>query len=396
MDKSRKQLSLVERWELDIESYKEGAKVNVSIPQCESCSYYIKGNALHCKKYQSDRKPKYVLFPCKECPEYCNNHKISIAITNETEDKFYGGLFGSCIGDMLGVPVEFSSRTERANDPVQELRAYGTYHQPFGTWSDDTSLTLCLIDAINGGFSLDKVARNFILFYEKACFTPHGEVFDIGNATRTAIEKMIHGIRPEECGGKKESDNGNGSLMRILPIAFYGNGANLGNEAFIELIENVSALTHGHKRSKLACIFYVVYVIQLLQGCEKIEAYDKTIEFIINNCTETYADELKNFNRIIKKECIMCNREQIRSTGYVVDTLEAVLWTFYNSDSYKETVINAVNLGGDTDTIAAIAGGLAGIYYGYTDIPAQWIQIISKKEEIKKLFSDFYRIIQMK
>lgn len=166
MHKNGKTNSIYDRWEADVQSYRNGAKILTSSPQCETCTNYIKGDALHCKCYESERKPKYVLFPQKECPAYDNSNPIDLNIRNDRENKIYGGLFGLCVGDALGVPVEFSTREERKKDPVKEMRAYGTYHQPFGTCSDDTSLTVCLVDAINRGYFIKKVAENFADFYE--------------------------------------------------------------------------------------------------------------------------------------------------------------------------------------------------------------------------------------
>lgn len=383
----QRQLSLVERWELDIESYNSGAKARVSNPQCISCINYIKGNALHCKTFINSEKPRDVLACRKECPAYDNNNPIDVKIQNDGENKLYGGLFGFCVGDALGVPVEFSTREERKRDPIKEMRAYGTYHQPFGTWSDDTSLTLCLIDAINKGYSVERVAKNFMNFYEKGDFTPYGEVFDIGNSTRDSIIKMCTGIDPIDCGGKTENDNGNGALMRILPIAFWGKDLN--RFELIKLTEEVASLTHGHNRSKLACIIYVEFVIQIILGCNKEDALDRTIAFINNNCIEIYSDEFRNFNKILSKEIVNITEDKVKSTGYVVDTLEAVLWIFFHADGYRNTILKAINLGGDTDTIAAIAGGIAGIYYGLNDIPEEWLQSIAKKKELYQMFGQF-------
>lgn len=382
-----RQLSLVKRWELDIESYNKGAKARVANPQCLSCINNIKGNALHCKTFVYEEKPKDVLTCRKECFAYNNNNPISVKIHNTRENKVYGGLFGFCVGDALGVPVEFSTREHRKTDPIKEMRAYGTYHQPFGTWSDDTSLTICLIDAINRGYTIKKLAQNFANFYEKGCFTPYGEVFDIGNATRDSIIKICAGKNPEDCGGKTEFDNGNGALMRILPIAFYGN--KMKGQDLIKLTEEVSSLTHGHNRSKLACIFYVEFAIQIIDGCDKELALDKTIIFINSNCMNEYSDEFRNFEKILSKQIINATEDEIKSTGYVIDTLEAVLWTFFHADGYRDTILKAINLGGDTDTIAAIVGGIAGIYYGISDIPNEWIQCIAKKEELYQVFEQF-------
>ena len=145
MNKESRQLSLVERWKLDIKAHKEGGNLKKSSPQCELCKYFIKGDALHCEIYKNEKKPKYVMFCYKECPSFTSSDLLEINIIDNESDRLYGGIFGFCVGDMLGVPVEFSSRQERKNDEIKELRAYGTYNQPFGTWSDDTSLMLCLI-----------------------------------------------------------------------------------------------------------------------------------------------------------------------------------------------------------------------------------------------------------
>lgn len=388
MNGRKRQLTLKERWELDIKAYKEGVNVKTSSPQCEECNHFIEGNAMHCNVYKDEKKPKYVMFCEKECPSFKSSDIMEINIVNDDYKRLYGGIFGFCIGDMLGVPVEFSTREEREVDEVRELRAYGTYHQPFGTWSDDTSLMLCLIDTYNNGFSISSLANNFIKFYQNAYYTSNGEVFDIGIATKNAIEKMIRGVKPTECGGKTEMDNGNGSLMRVLPIAFIRKKLN--DENFIEMVEDVSSLTHAHKRAKLACIFYVEFASQLILGKEKMEAYDSTINFIRRKCSEEYFTEFKNFKAILNKEIVAFDRTQIKSTGYVVDTLEAVIWIFMNFNSYKEMVLRAVNLGGDTDTIAAIVGGLAGIYYGFNSIPDRWVQNVSRKSEINDMIKIFY------
>lgn len=392
MDKEKKQLTLVERWDLDNKSYEKGAHVKTSTPQCKKCKYLIKADALHCKIYKDEKKPKDVIFCHKECLYFISNDVLEFGIINEDDQNIYGGIFGFCIGDILGVPVEFSTRDERDLDKVNELRAYGTYHQPFGTWSDDTSMMLCLIDTIINGYSLKELKCNFIKYYKEAAFTPNGYVFDIGISTEKAINKMIMGIKHIQCGGDSETDNGNGSLMRILPIAYLA--PKLNSDKLIKLVEDVSALTHAHSRAKLACIIYVEFASQLILGKEKHEAFSNTIEFIDRHCKENYYDEFNSFENILNKKIVNFNRTQIKSTGYVIDTLEAVFWLFYNTDSYKQMVLNAVNLGGDTDTIAALVGGLAGIYYGFNAIPDRWIQNIERKHEIKKMTDMFSEVIK--
>jgi len=388
MDKG---LSIYDKWNMDVESYKRGAKVKTSYPQCESCIHYIKGNALNCKKYISERKPKGVLFAHTECIFYDNSEPLKVEIISEKQNRFLGGIFGFCVGDMLGVPVEFTSRQERDNDPVKELRAYGTYHQPFGSWSDDSSLMFCLVDALMCEDVLEQLKNNMIAYYKEGLFTPRNQMFDIGNSTRYAIENMERGIPAVECGGTTQQDNGNGSLMRVLPLAYLRDKRK--DEEFVQLIENVSSLTHRHKRSKLACIIYVVFAAQLYKGFDKFDALDYALAFAHKYCAQEYREEFSHYKNIFNKAIIKADRNRISSTGYVVDTLEAVLWSFFNTASYEESVLTAINLGGDTDTIGALVGGLAGLYYGFTAIPDRWNQNILKKKEIADLASEYFEFV---
>lgn len=386
-----KRLTLHDKWSKDADSYEKGVKIKTSYPQCESCIHYVKGNALNCKKYTNERKPKGVLFAHTECMHYYSSEALKVEITSEKQNRFWGGIFGFCVGDMLGVPVEFSSRQERDADPVKELRAYGTYHQPFGSWSDDSSLMFCLVDALLCEDVLEQLKKNMIAYYKNGLFTPRGQMFDIGNSTRYAIENMEHGIPAVECGGSAQQDNGNGSLMRILPLAYLRGKKK--DEEFVQLIEDVSSLTHRHKRSKLACIIYVIFASQIYNGFGKADALDYALAFAHKYCAKEYREELPYYKNIFNKAIIKADRNRISSTGYVVDTLEAVIWSFFNTDSYEESVLTAINLGGDTDTIAALVGGLAGIYYGFQRIPDIWIQNILKKKEIANLVSEYFGFV---
>ena len=385
-------LTLHEQWALDAASYDKQKNIKTTYPQCESCAFFEKGNVLNCKKYVDERKPNDVLFARKECPAFEAADPVDYTVADETQNRLYGGILGFCVGDMLGVPVEFSLREDRDEDPVKELRAYGTYHQPFGSWSDDSSLMFCLIDAVCRGYSAEKLSENMIAYYKDGRFTPNGTVFDIGNSTRAAIENMMKGVPPEKCGGTAESDNGNGALMRILPLAFISK--NKTEDELTALVAQVSSLTHAHPRSVLACIFYTVFAKKLFEGETKDSAYGFAAELVEKLCRNEYKTEARMFRGILSKTVISLNREQISSTGYVIDTLESVLWVLYHSDSYKEAVLNAVNLGGDTDTIAGLTGGLAGIEYGYEGIPQNWLQMIQNKAYIQKLIQEFESFIK--
>jgi ADP-ribosylglycohydrolase len=300
--------------------------------------------------------------------------------------KIKSGLFGVAVGDALGVPVEFESREYLKQNPVLDMFGFGTHHQPPGTWSDDSSLAFCLAESLCKGYDLSDIAKNFIKWYSEEIWTPHGRVFDIGIATRHAIHNIGKGHLPELCGGFEEKDNGNGSLMRILPLVFY-----LQKEKNIEVIyqkvKEVSSITHGHFRSVFACFIYVVYCLEILKDKDKAEAYREMQNSVSDFLKDKNfnSSEIDLFDRVLKNNIAEYPENKILSSGYVLDSLQASLWCFLNSDSYEETVLKAVNLGEDTDTTGAIAGGLAGIYYGIENIPEKWISVLARKNDIDDL-----------
>lgn len=375
--------SMGERLEIELEIANEcGGLYLIKEPICTDCVHRI-ADAYHCKMYVEENKPRDVIRALKECPMFKHKNSLDMIAATDLHENVLGGTFGFCIGDALGVPVEFSTREERLSDPVNEMRAYGVYYQPFGTWSDDSSLMLCLMENLTEGYSLKQICMKFIKYLMEGYWTPYGKMFDIGNATKAAIVNMKIEVDPVQCGGRSESDNGNGSLMRILPLAYYTR--NWTNREQLRIIDDVSSLTHAHRRSVLACIIYVKFAGYLLSGCDKNTSYENTINFIKSQCREQYGHEFKRFIRILDKSIISLPKEQIKSSGYVVSTLEAVFWAFFNTENYQSSVFEAINLGGDTDTIAAITGGLSGIYYGLNSIPENWIQCAARKKDIYDL-----------
>lgn len=311
-------------------------------------------------------------------------------------DKIFGGLFGVIVGDALGVPVEFRDRYYMRNHPITDMVGNGTYNLPAGTWSDDSSMMLCLVDVMNNGIDYNKIASNFVNWYKKAKFTPYKEVFDIGSTCKNSIENILKGIEPIKCGLTSDNSCGNGSLMRILPLSFYN--IHKDTSDILDVIENVSAITHGHNLCKLACIFYIEFARDLIIGYNKEEALDKAIEFIKYNCWDKNGGkyttkELMKFNLILCKDICIVESNEIRSDGYCVHTLEAALWCLMNSNSYSECVLKAVNLGNDTDTTAAVAGGLAGILYGYDNIPIEWIDKLARKDWLIEEITKFSEVI---
>ena len=300
-------------------------------------------------------------------------------------DPYLSLLLGLAVGDALGVPVEFSSRQERDLDPVTEMRAFGTHHQPAGTWSDDTSLTLCLAESLAEGLDYRALAGKFLRWLEEGYWTAAGVTFDVGTTTRRAIRNFADGHEPTICGEVDEGSNGNGSLMRIAPLAFALPHA--GSDRRRTVTFQVSALTHGHPRSKLACWLYVETLLGLLADLPPDQAVDAAWDEVDTwVATTDHHTEWTHFRRC-RSSLAEVPRYAIESTGYVVHTLESALWCLLTSRSFPETVLKAVNLGGDTDTSGAVAGALAGVVYGEAGIPAEWLRVLVRKADIEALAS---------
>jgi ADP-ribosyl-[dinitrogen reductase] hydrolase len=290
-------------------------------------------------------------------------------------------ILGFVTADALGVPVEFTNRAERMKDPVNEMRGYGTFHQPPGTWSDDSSLTLCLLESLVDGYRIDDVANKFVQWLDDGLWTAHGDVFDVGGTTRASIRRFARGIPATECGGATEWDNGNGALMRILPLLFYTTRSS--DEDRTRIINEVASITHRHARSLMACHIYIDFARHILAGHSAQGSY----RLIMQNA-EHYrqADaEANHFERVLSGQLLELDVSQIRSSVYVVDTLEAAIWCILHTNNYRDAVLSAVNLGGDTDTIAAVTGGVAGLYYGLDQIPADWLNIVARRSDIESL-----------
>lgn len=294
-------------------------------------------------------------------------------------------LLGLATGDAVGVPAEFKSRERLKASPVTDMAGYGSHQQPPGIWSDDSSLTFCLAEMLTGEYDLRKLSTFFINWRDQAWWTARGEVFDIGNATAEAIGRLRKGASPTEAGADGVHQNGNGSLMRILPLAFYLR--NQPREARFRITKDVSSLTHRHIRSVLACDYAVEFTILLLNGQSPREAYAA-----LQAGTQTFwawqsvpVEEIRMYQRLLKQDISLLPEAEIRSTGYVVDTLEASLWCLLTTNSYAEAVLKAVNLGDDTDTTACVTGGLAGLVYGKGGIPPHWLEQLAKRAEIEAL-----------
>ncbi len=313
----------------------------------------------------------------------------------ENTNIWLNGIMGVVVGDALGCPVQFESRKEVARHPVTGMRGYGTFNLPEGSWTDDSSLTIALLESIRrtGKIDLDDIMENFMKWLYNGEFTPYGESYDIGRGTMQAINRYRKNGKAKKCGGDEEWNNGNGSLMRIMPACIYctvmeTSGMYSDRDA-IDAIHSVGSLTHAHIRSNIACGLYFFMAKQILfregslqermqegltQGFEFYESYLADKENL------HYYDRLKDLDTFKSLPA-----DKIKSTGYVVDALEAAVWSLITTDSFDQALLRAVNLGDDTDTVGAIAGGLAGLYYGYDSIPAEWLSAIKRREWIEEM-----------
>ncbi len=304
------------------------------------------------------------------------------------------GMMGVVVGDALGCPVQFMSREEirdRKGGPVTGMESGGVYHMPEGTWTDDSSMALAAQDSIRelGGVDLEDIMTRFVDWYEDGEYTPFGEAFDMGNTCSMAIERFEQEKDPMTCGGRSEHSNGNGSLMRIMPVCLHVYEKGFPEAEAVKMVHEVSGLTHNHLRAKIACGLYYFCVKEILDGEGSLNdrlqsGLDKGFAFyeqdISNRVELAYYGrlrDLKEFRKILEAK--------IRSTGYVVDSLEAAIWSLIRTDSFRECLLTAVNLGDDSDTVGAIAGGLAALYYGYDGIPEEWMTVIKRREWIEKL-----------
>lgn len=305
------------------------------------------------------------------------------------------GMLGLAIGDALGVPVEFRSRERLKQNPVTGMRAYGTHNQPAGTWSDDTTMALCTLESLAKGVDYNDIMNRFCRWVDEGYMTAHGKLFDIGRTTLHALHLYSTGAPALQCGGTDVRDNGNGSLMRILPAVFYlrreyGAACMEKPESFA-LIHNLSRLTHGHPISQIACGLYCDMANELMNGKTIAEAigHAALLKDSWYGIKEEFSPWLPKFDFMNAGILAALPEKAIRSSGYVVDTLQAALWCLLITDSYSQCVLKAVNLGDDTDTVGAVAGGLAGILYGAESIPEDWLNVLVKKEEIVRLCENF-------
>lgn len=299
-------------------------------------------------------------------------------------DKIESVILGHAVADALGVPVEFATRMELQENPVTDMRGYGAHEVPKGTWSDDTSLSLAALDSLcKGTIDWDEILTNFGKWLEDNKYTATGEVFDSGRTcVRALINYFSRKMPATECGEDDEYSNGNGSLMRIHPFVLFSYARHMNTCETMDMIHSASALTHSHERSKVGCGIYSCILRKILDNPDKIaikEGLEQAQAYYKNYV------EIEKYKRLFQIDFMKTESNDIKSSGYIVDTLEAAVWCLLTTNNYHDCVLKAVNLGDDTDTVAAVAGGLAGALYGYNTIPEEWLNTLIKRDYIEEM-----------
>jgi ADP-ribosylglycohydrolase len=273
-------------------------------------------------------------------------------------------VWGHLVGDAIGVPYEFR-RPAEIRHVVWGSR--GTHGQPAGTWSDDGAMMLATLDSLlTVGFDPRDQAHRFLRWFDRGEYTPdHDGKFDFGRTTAAAMDRLRRGTAALDAGGRTERDNGNGSLMRILPIALVGRDRS--PDELVEQAHQSSRITHGHPWAQATCALYVLIARSLLEGATPGDALATSIALLRSR----YEDAGEDPSRAPALSRVLAHAGR-EGRGFVVDSFWSAWDAFAGADSYEATITRAVAYGHDTDTTACIAGGLAGVAWGVQAIPAQW------------------------
>ena len=311
-----------------------------------------------------------------------------------TKNIWLDGIMGLVVGDALGCPVQFLSRGEiRRRGLVTGMEGYGTYNMPEGTWTDDSSMALASMDSIirMKGIDPEDIMKSFMRWEFEGEYTPFGKAFDEGATCTDAIYNFRDSRDYRTCGRTGEYANGNGALMRILPVClYYIQNKEADDREAVEGIHLTSGLTHNHLRSQMACGLYYFMAKEILQsrglGLNACLQRGMDAGLAHYRQDENNLREMKHYGRLVDlNQFVGVSENEIRSTGYVVDSLEAAVWCLLTTETLQDCLLKAVNLGDDTDTVAAIAGGLAGLYYGYESIPADWLAVLKKRDYVQNM-----------
>lgn len=299
------------------------------------------------------------------------------------EERLEGGVLGLLIGDALGVPYEFKRAEELPPRDAIEFeppQGFARSHPrvPAGTWSDDGAQALCLLASLLTckRFDADDFAQRLVSWFTRGYLAVDGRVFDVGIQTSEVLRAVHSGVPVQRATRRDVEGNGNGALMRVLPLALWHRGSDA------ELVHDArgsSAVTHGHVRSQLCCALYCLWARQLLGGAS--DAWARAKQTLPAALPPDDEEAQRELNEVILPELEL----QGTGTGYVVDTLRTAHGLLAAEATYEGTVKGAVAIGHDTDTTAAVAGGVAAIRSGVSSIPTRWRNALRGSDLVEPL-----------
>ena len=309
---------------------------------------------------------------------------LIVAAMTTRDDRIEGGVLGLLIGDALGVPYEFHGPEQipaRAQIEMEPPPGFRRAHAgvPVGTWSDDGAQALCLLACLleHDKLELADFGARLLRWYDEGYLAVDGRVFDVGVQTGTALRRLAAGTDPAQAGPSGEYDNGNGSLMRVLPLALWHRGD---DEALLADAMRSSLPTHGHLRSQLCCAVYCLWARRVLDGDELNSAWEHAVATL-----ERVASGREGWEREIWLMALRRDPDG-RGSGYVVDCLHSARLALQEG-SFEAVVKAAIALGNDTDTTAAVAGGIAGVRFGASAIPERWRRALRGRELLDPLLA---------
>mgnify|MGYP000364291541 CR=1 FL=1 len=297
-------------------------------------------------------------------------------------DRSRGALYGLAVGDALGAAVEF--RQPGTFEPVTCYRAGGPHDIAAGEWTDDTSMALALANSIGRGWNMDDQIKEYIEWYHNGKYSVNGWCFDIGGTTKRALETYFINKDVKTCADPHPDASGNGSIMRLAPVAIYASQATTIGVQFDEIVDTVAKMgllsshtTHSSEQCRSACRYMSVVLTALICGedREKVLSPDwKYLDFICQDIHPQIESVIRGSFR---------ENKTFKGTGWVVESLEAALWAFHDAKNFEEAVLKAVNLGEDADTTGAVCGQFAGAFWGESGIPESLLAGLAKKDMIE-------------
>lgn len=298
------------------------------------------------------------------------------------------GIIGLSIGDAMGMPTEKMKREELLEKPVLKMIPKISSGIPKGAWGADTSLALATMDALyNYGINYNAMADNYVKWFTSNNFCSINEVIEVENTTlKSLVLYTQHLNEPYECGSTDYKENNSSVITRCLPLAYYFTSYKESDKNIYEIVKKVCSITHAHEISSLGCYIYVRFVMNLLRGNNKYSALNQIKKLDYSMFDKNTLDE---YRRILSSDINELGIDDIKNTDNIVETLETAIWCFLKSESFKECVIATTNIGGNTNTIGAIAGSLAGIFYGYSNIPINYLDDLRKRDYLLELCDNF-------